>query len=75
MLARIWNMLFEVKWYGMSLTGGLFLPKEASPAPSSVLISFQLQASALPLLLAQPFICLHSKHDQFADLLETQSKK
>lgn len=71
MLTRIWNTLFEIKWYGLSQTGALLLPKGANPAPSSFLISFHLQASALPLVSAQPFICLHSKHDQFADLLET----
>lgn len=76
MLTRIWNTLFEVKWYGLNQAGGLLLPKGASPAPSSFLISFQLQASsARPFVSAQPFSCLHSKHDQFADLLETQSKK
>lgn len=74
MLSRVWNTLFEAKWYGLSQTGVLLLPEGASLAPSSFLISSQLQASALLLVSAQPFVCLHSKHDRFADLLETQSK-
>lgn len=68
-------MVFEVKWYGLSQSGSLLLHKGVSRAPSSFLISLQLLASALPFVSPQPFICLHSKHDQFADLLDAQSKK
>jgi len=75
MLTTIRNTLFEVKWCGLRQTGGLLLPKGVSPAPSSFLLSFQLQAAALPLASAQPCVCLRSKHGRFADSLETQSKK
>lgn len=75
MLTTIWDTLFKGKWYSLSQTGGLLLPKGSSLAPFSFLISFCLEVSALPLLLVEPFVCLHSKHHQFADLLETQPKK
>lgn len=63
--------VFKVKWYGLSQAGGLLPLKATSPAPSFFLISFQLQESAVPRVSAQPFICLHSKQGQFANLLET----
>lgn len=71
----IGNTVFGVKLYGLSQTGS-FIPHEGvSRASSSFLTNFQLLASALPFVSCQPFICLQSKRDQFADSLDTQSKK